>query len=87
MNKLIKLMCVLLIISLLVIPRVACATPLTLTITAVNDMVVEVAEDGTFSADVELTEGENTITVVATLGEETLAKTVTVTYLLEEGGR
>jgi len=34
----------------------------------------------TFSADVELTAGENTITVVATLGEETITKTVTVTY-------
>jgi hypothetical protein len=34
----------------------------------------------TFSAEVELTPGENTITVVATLGEETITKTVTVTY-------
>jgi hypothetical protein len=34
----------------------------------------------TFSADVELTEGENTITVVATLGGETVTKTLTVTY-------
>ena len=34
----------------------------------------------TFSADVELTAGENTITVVATLGEETITKTITVTY-------
>lgn len=35
----------------------------------------------TFSADVELSEGENTITVVATHGEETITKTVTVTYV------
>jgi hypothetical protein len=34
----------------------------------------------TFSADVDLIEGENTITVVATLGEETVTRTVTVTY-------
>ena len=50
----------------------------------VNDVGVEVAEDGTFSADVELTEGENTINIVATLGEETLTKTVTVTYTPSE---
>ena len=34
----------------------------------------------TFSAEVELTAGDNAITVVATLGEETITKTVTVTY-------
>ena len=59
----------------------------------VNDVEVEVeggslevppslplAKPFTFSADVELTVGENTITVVATLGEETVTKTVTITY-------
>jgi nitrogen fixation protein FixH len=50
----------------------------------VSDVEVEVVEDGTFSADVELTEGENVITVVATLGEETQTKTVTVTYTPSE---
>jgi len=44
----------------------------------VND--VEVGRDWQFTTDVELTEGENTITVVATLGEETVTKAVTVTY-------
>ncbi len=34
----------------------------------------------TFSTEVELTAGDNAITVVATLGEETITKTVTVTY-------
>jgi len=46
----------------------------------VNDIETEVAEDGSFSTQVELTEGENTITVVARLGEETVTETVTVTY-------
>ena len=50
----------------------------------VNDVEVEVGEDGTFSADVELAEGENMITVVATLDEGTLTKTVTVTYTPSE---
>jgi len=34
----------------------------------------------TFSADIKLIEGENTITVVATFGEETVTKRITVTY-------
>jgi nitrogen fixation protein FixH len=51
---------------------------------AVNGVEVEVVEDGTFSADVELTDGENIITVVATLDEEILTKTVTVTYTPSE---
>jgi len=59
----------------------------------VNSVEVEVESSGlevhpflplvkpfTFSTDVELTKGENTITIVATLGEETITKTVTVTY-------
>jgi len=46
----------------------------------VNDMEVEVAEDGTFSADVELTEGINRIKVVTTRGKETVTKGVPVTY-------
>jgi outer membrane murein-binding lipoprotein Lpp len=50
----------------------------------VNDVEVEVGEDGTFSADVELAEGENIITVVTALDEETLTKTVTVTYTPSE---
>ena len=48
----------------------------------INEVAVTVAEDGTFSGEVELTEGENTITVVATLGEEIVTQTVTVTYTL-----
>jgi bacillopeptidase F len=50
----------------------------------VNDEAVEVAEDGTFSADVELIEGENTITVIAVLGEEQAQDSVTVTYTILE---
>lgn len=38
------------------------------------------AKPFTFSTAVELTAGENTITVVATVGEETVTKTVTATY-------
>jgi len=50
----------------------------------VNDAEVEVAEDGTFSTDVELTEGENTIKVVATRGDEVVTETITVTYTPSE---
>ncbi len=47
----------------------------------VNDAAVTVAEDGSFSAPVSLTEGQNTITVKATLeGQEPVTKTITVTY-------
>ena len=46
----------------------------------VNDVAATVAEDGAFSADVGLTAGENTITVVAILGEQEVTETVTVTY-------
>ena len=35
---------------------------------------------GKFSSSVNLTEGSNTINVVATAGEETSSKTVTITY-------
>jgi len=70
----------------------------TITVNGLEVEVVEVASSvspvrlyGAFSAVVELTEGENTITVVATLGEETVTKTVTVTYkqyiAMEERGR
>jgi hypothetical protein len=47
----------------------------------VNDAEVEVAEDGSFSAEVDLTtEGENTIKVKAMLNEGEVTKTITVTY-------
>jgi len=46
----------------------------------VKDMEVEVAEDGTFSADVELTEGMNPIKVVATRGKEVVTRIVNVIY-------
>ena len=49
-------------------------------IVTVNDEEVEVAEDGGFSAEVELTEGENIITAVATLGEQEVSDSITVTY-------
>lgn len=46
----------------------------------VNDLEIAVAADGTFAYDFELAEDENTITVVATLGKQTVSKTITVTY-------
>ena len=46
----------------------------------VNGVAAEVAEDGTFSAQVELTEGENTIEAVATLGEQEARASITVTF-------
>jgi hypothetical protein len=46
----------------------------------VNGVVVEVAEDGTFSAQIELVDGENIIVVTAV---EPVTKTVTVTYISE----
>jgi len=46
----------------------------------VSGAEVGVAEDGTFAYDFELAEGENAITVVATLDEQTASKTITVTY-------
>lgn len=45
----------------------------------INDMVVPV-KSGKFSTSVMLTEGNNVINVVATSGEETVRKTVTITY-------
>ena len=106
MSKLVKLLGILLVISLLALPLVACAKqPLTLTVWPmdgatvdetpvgvrgyvsdrkatvwVNDTIVTVSKEGYYSTNLELTEGENIITVVATLGEETITKTVTVTY-------
>lgn len=45
----------------------------------VNDVEVEVAEDGTFSTEVELVQFEaSVITVVATLGEQTVTKEITL---------
>jgi len=48
----------------------------------VNGVVAEVAEDGTFSVEVEIAEGQNTIVVTAV---EPITKTVTVTYVSGEG--
>jgi flagellar hook assembly protein FlgD len=47
----------------------------------VDEQEVEIAEDGTFSASTELTPGENTIVVTATVeGCEPVTKTLTVDY-------
>jgi nitrogen fixation protein FixH len=47
----------------------------------VNGVEVELAADGTFTTNVELTEGENTIQVTATIeGKNPVTKTITVTY-------
>ena len=51
---------------------------------AVNDVEMEVSQDGAFSAEVELTEGENEITVTALLGDLIATRTVTVTYEPEQ---
>ncbi|MFC1941256.1 hypothetical protein ACFLWL_02460 [Chloroflexota bacterium] len=49
---------------------------------SINNVEVSVhSQYSTFFHTVDLTEGENVITVVATLGEETVTKTVTVTRL------
>ena len=45
----------------------------------INDVVVSV-KDGKFSTDFKLTEGDNVINVVATIGKDTATKTVKVTY-------
>ena len=67
------------------------ASPITVTGTVsnaeaavtVNDIVAEVAEDGTFSAEIDLVEGENTIDAVATIeGIDPVSASVTVTYTL-----
>ena len=52
--------------------------------TKVNDVEVEVAEDGAFSTNVELAEGENVITIVAALGEQTVTRTARVTHQPEQ---
>jgi flagellar hook assembly protein FlgD len=49
----------------------------------VNDQEVDIADDGTFSSNVALSYGENTITVTATVeGQETITKTLTVMRVL-----
>jgi hypothetical protein len=49
----------------------------------VNGQEVAVTQYGSFEAYVPLTEGENTITVVATRGDKTGTKTIKVTYAPE----
>jgi len=46
----------------------------------VNGIVAEVAADGSFSAQIELTEGENTVEVIAASGEEEASASITVVY-------
>jgi hypothetical protein len=46
----------------------------------VNGIEAPVGEYGNFEMHVDLTEGENTITTVATRGSETVTETITVTY-------
>jgi hypothetical protein len=45
----------------------------------INDVVVPI-KGGKFSTDVKLTEGSNVINVVATSGEDSVTKTLTITY-------
>jgi hypothetical protein len=46
----------------------------------VNGLEAEVAEDGSFSIEIELSEGENTIMAIATLGEQEASDSIIVTY-------
>jgi hypothetical protein len=46
----------------------------------VNGIAAKVAQDGSFSSWVQLMTGPNTIEVVATLGDEDVSKTITVTF-------
>ena len=108
-NKIVKLLGVLLVISLSVLPLVGCGKQLSLTIytptegatitespvkvwgyvsdskatVRVNNVVVVVSEEF-YSTQFKLTEGENIIQVIATLGEVTITNTVTVTYSPEK---
>ena len=50
----------------------------------VNNVEIEVSQDGAFSAEVGLTEGENEIIVMAVLDDLTATKTLTVFYEPEE---
>jgi uncharacterized protein YfaP (DUF2135 family) len=45
----------------------------------INDVVVPI-KGGKFSTDFKLTEGSNVINVVATSGQDTVKKTVTISY-------
>ncbi len=111
MNKLVKFLGILLVISLLAMPLVGCAKELTLTVKApmdgatvttasvavkgnvstykatvtVNEVKVTLAKKtGYFRREVTLIEGENTIKVVATRGDEVVTETITVTYTPSE---
>jgi len=62
------------------------ASPVTVSGTAnkkaevkINDVVVPI-KDGKFSTDIQLTEGDNVIDVVATSGKDTITKKVRVIY-------
>ena len=109
MSKLLKLLCISLVISLLALPIAACrpwesamtlimtvdtpqdgatvtASPVTVNGTVnktaevkINDVAAPI-KGGKFSSDVKLTEGSNVINVVGTSGNDTVKKTVTVTY-------
>jgi len=50
----------------------------------INDVVVPV-KGGKFSTSLNVSEGTNLITVVATSGKETVTKTVTITYTPTKG--
>jgi hypothetical protein len=61
--------------------RVAGSCPDNKATITINGQEVAVTQYGSFEAYVPLTEGENTITVVATKGEKTATKTIKVTYV------
>jgi len=108
MNKISRLLCALLVISLSALLIAGCAKELTLTLwgpedgvtvtkpsidvrgkvsdpkaaVMINDTKASLGKKGTFSTKIALTEGENTIKVVATRGEKVATKTVTITYSL-----
>lgn len=110
MVKVVRLICILLVISLLATAIAGCTGYLTVSLNrpkdgaviktspvrvygivsdkkarvTVNDVEVVVSTHGAFETHVVLNEGQNTITVVATKGERTASKTVTITYAPEQ---
>ena len=106
MGRISRLVCILVIISLLVVVAASCTEYLSLSVTrpvggietittpikvygsvsdkaatiTVNGTPAEVTEYGSFTSYVDLVEGENTITVIATTSKKTATKVVTIKY-------
>lgn len=110
-SKVARLIVALCLISLLTVPMMACAKPLTLTVWEPNDGAILTSSQiyvkgkvsnpkatvtvnninpwknrttGEFQGTVSLTEGENTIEIVAKQGKKVATKTLTITYRPEQ---